>query len=290
MNREFSGLLAIILAYVIWGGFPIYFRQLSELDALELLWVRIMLTAAACWMLLPVRGSFGKFALAWRDRRRLKWGLLAGLLLATNWFSFIWAVTSGNILESSLGYFLCPLVNVVLGRVVQRENLGAWRLSAVLLAGFGVGILILLAERIPLAALIIAATWGSYGLLKKRTASGPIVSLGMETSLLSPLALVALMLIFWKGEGTLEAASLPTLLWLLPAGMLTATPLLLFAFSAHRIQLSTMGMGQYIVPTFHFGLAIFYGEALPPALFLGFGFIWLGLILYTVGSMRRHGA
>lgn len=278
------GLLVALLAFAIWGFFPIYWKLLDSLNSLELLYTRLVLTALACLVLLPLRGSMTAYRRAWRDRQLLQSGLLAALLLSLNWFSFIWAVTSGNILESSLGYFLCPVVTVLLGRFILKESMVRAQWVAVGLASAGVLAMIQLAGRIPLAALVIAATWSSYGLLKKRTPLGPVVSLGLETSLLSPVAVVALLWMSQTGPMTLAGIPAGTLVTLLLSGFVTATPLLLFAYAAPRIRLSTIGMGQYVVPSCHFMLAFLYGEHLGPGVLASFGLIWIGLILYAVSG------
>jgi len=276
-----KGVFAILLAFAIWGLFPIYWKLLGAFDSLELVLIRIGLTALACLLLLPGRGSWPDFKRAWQAPKRLGFSLLAGLLLAGNWFSFIWAVTNGRVLESSLGYFLCPLVQVSLGCLVEKEVLGRQRLVAVSLATAGVLVLVFVAGRLPLAALVIALTWGGYGLLKKRTPFGPVVSLGLETTLLLPAALLGLAAIA-SLEG-LQVSDVSSTGWIALsfAGFFTATPLLLFAYAARRIPLSTMGMGQYVVPSCHFLLALVYGETINPGTWAGFGFIWVALGLYA---------
>lgn len=280
------GVFAILLAFSIWGLFPIYWKLLRAFDSLELVLIRIGLTALACLFLLPFRGSWPDFRAAWRSRRALGGSLTAALLLSANWFAFIWAVTNGRILESSLGYFLCPLVQVFLGCLVEKEILGRQRLVAVGLASIGVLILILEAGRLPVAALVIALTWGGYGLMKKRSPFGPVVSLGLETTLLLPAAMLGLALA--AASAGLQVAEVPLNGWIaLPfAGLLTATPLLLFAYAARRIPLSTMGMGQYVVPSCHFLLAFVYGEVIDPGTWIGFGFIWVALGIYTTRQNR----
>ncbi len=276
------GLLAALLAFAIWGFFPIYWKLLDSLRSIELLHARLILTAVACLALLPLRGSFKAYLDAWQNGRILRSTLLAALLLSLNWFSFIWAVTTGNILESSLGYFLCPIVTVLLGRFILKESMAPKQWIAVALAATGVLVLIQLAGRIPLAALVIAATWSSYGLLKKRTPLGPVVSLGLETSLLTPVAAIALLVMAQAGPLTLGDVPPNILVILLFSGFVTAAPLLLFAYAAPRIRLSTIGMGQYIVPSCHFILAFLYGENLGPGVLAGFVMIWTGLFLYAV--------
>lgn len=281
------GLVAAILAFAIWGCFPAYWKLLAAISPIELLYTRLILTAATCLALLQFRGKLGGFLVAMRKPQTLRRAGLAAILLSGNWLAFIWAVNSGNVLESSLGYFLCPLVSVLLGRFLLAEPLNRRQWIAVVLAGSGVTVLVLLAGRIPLAALVIAITWSGYGLLKKKSQLGPVVGLGLETSLLSPLALVALIWMSGQVSLTLMDISHATLAILAISGVLTAAPLLLFGYAAPRIRLSTLGMGQYIVPSCHFVLALCYGESLGSSVLAGFVMIWTGLVLYAVSGHSR---
>lgn len=275
------GIAAVILAFAIWGLFPVYWKLLADVDALELLFLRLLLTAGTCLILMPVRGSWPAFREASSSIRQLRTSALAAVLLSGNWFAFIWAVNTGNVLESSLGYFLCPILNILLGRLVENESMGKRQWLAVFSALSGVLIIITLAGRIPLAAIVIAVTWSSYGLMKKRSNLGPIVGLGMETSLLSPMALLAIIWLGANANMTLPGAGTATLAFLAMSGALTAAPLLLFAYAAPRIRLTTMGMGQFIVPSAHFALAVAYGEQITSFVMAGFVLIWVGLAIYA---------
>ena len=280
------GLAAIILAYSIWGLFPVYWKLLGRISPIELLYIRLILTSLSCLLLLPLRGSWKDFRGAWQNHRQLGTSLLAAILLSGNWFAFIWAVNNGRIMESSLGYFLCPLVSVLLGRLIEHEHLGLRRWLAVGLAAAGVSTLVFLAGKLPLAAICIAFTWGGYAVMKKRTPLGPVVGLGMETSLLAPVSAIILLIMAFQGPMTITAAPMAALGFLTTAGFLTAAPLLLFAFAAQRIRLSTMGMGQYIVPSAHFGLAVLYGEPVTAGVLAAFGLIWAGLLVYSLPKCK----
>jgi chloramphenicol-sensitive protein RarD len=275
------GLAAVILAFAIWGLFPVYWKLLAQVDALELLFLRLVLTAGTCLILLPVRGSWPAFRRAGSSFPQLRTSALAAVLLSGNWFAFIWAVNTGNVLESSLGYFLCPILNILLGRLVENESMGNRQWLAVISALSGVLIIVMVAGRIPLAAIVIAVTWSGYGLMKKRSSLGPIVSLGLETSLLSPVALLAIIWLTANSGMTLPDAGAATLAFLTVSGALTAAPLLLFAYAAPRIRLTTMGMGQFIVPSAHFALAVLYGEQITSSVLAGFALIWAGLAIYA---------
>ena len=282
LNTYTRGVLAIILAYLFWGLVPVYWKLLTSIRADELLYCRLILTALSSLLILRLRRSWTDFRHVWRDRRRLRPALLAACMLSGNWFSFMWAVNNNRVLESSLGYFLCPLASVLLGWLVEKEQLGPRRWTAVGLAAVGVGIIMAQAAYFPVAAIAIAVTWSSYGLLKKRSQLGPLVGLGVETSLLSPVALGLLLLTARQGGLTVTEVAPPTLAVLLVVGFVTLAPLLLFAYAARRIRLSTMGMGQYIVPSAHFGLALLYDEPVTTGVLVGFALIWTALGIYSV--------
>lgn len=285
MTQGQKGLTAILAAYTIWGLFPVYWKELGSISPTELLYLRLILTAIACFLLLQLNRRWPEFRRVWRHPAAIGRSFAAALLLSGNWFSFIWAVNSDRVLESSLGYFLCPIVSVLLGRWFVDETLSWLKWGAVLLSAVGVLILIEATGYVPMAALTIAATWGGYSLVKKKSSRGPITALGMETMLLSPVALLALTLLARTGSGlTLFEASGHTHGLLLLVGFLTATPLLLFAYAAQRIRLATMGMGQYVVPSFHFFLAMAYGEPMSTGVLIGFGLIWVALAVYSLSK------
>lgn len=282
LNPRHRGLAALLLAFAIWGLFPLYWKTLILIDAVETLFARLILTALTCVLLLPLRGTFPYYLGAWRQPATLKRNVYAAILLSVNWFSFIWAVNSGNVLESSLGYFLSPIVSILLGWLIFRERLGAARWIAVCLAIAGVAGMVILAGRVPLAAMVIAFTWSGYSVIKKKSRVGPVVALGLETSLLTPLAATALLWILLTGRSTIPQAGPVTVGFLTISGILTAVPLLLFAYAAPKVRMSTIGMSQYIVPSAHFLLAIYYGEAVNIAVLTSFALIWIGLILFTI--------
>jgi chloramphenicol-sensitive protein RarD len=282
------GLTTLLLAFTIWGCFPVYWKTLVSIDAIEILLVRLILTALACLVLMPLRGTLVDFKESWRKPATLKFFLLAGLLLSGNWFSFIWAINSGNVLESSLGYFLCPIVNIVIGGLLFKERLSLTKWAAVLLALLGVAGMVFLAGRIPIVALVIAFTWSGYSVAKKKSQLGPVVGLGLETTLLSPLAAISLLWIAFSGNSTFDSAQPWALASLAICGFVTAGPLLLFAYAAPRVKMSTIGMGQYIVPSLHFLLAMAYGEPVNLPVLISFSFIWAGLLLFSLGDARMN--
>ena len=217
------------------------------------------------------------------------WHSLSGVLLTVNWLVFIWGVNHGHVLEASLGYFLVPLVNVALGRFVLHEKLRRAQWIAIICATAGVGLLILRVGRMPWIALTLAATFGVYGLLRKKSPLGPLTGLGVETLLLAPAALAFLI---WRerlGVGALGHANAQIHWLLLAAGVITAVPLLLFAYGARRIRFTTLGLLQYIAPTVQFALGVWvFREPFTPTQTASFAFIWVGLAIYTIDNLSHQ--
>lgn len=285
LRRErLLGVLSGLGAYGIWGFFPMFWKTLGHVPAMEVLAHRIVW---ACLLL-------GLAIIAMRRRRPLLQALasrrvvgtlaLTTLLIAVNWLVFIWAVNSGRVLETSLGYFINPLVNVLLGVVFLKERLRPWQLAAVGLAAIGVLVLTLAQGAAPWASLVLGFTFGFYGLLRKRCPVDGIVGLTIETALLAPFAAAWLL---WLGGAGAFGDDGGTDLLLIVGGILTTVPLLLFVGAAHRLRLATVGLLQYIAPTLHFVLAVaLYGEPLTAAHLITFGCIWGGIALYVGDTVR----
>ena len=211
----------------------------------------------------------------------------SALLLSTNWLTYIWSVGHGHVLDASLGYFITPLVNVLFGVTLlnERPRPGQW--MALALAATGVLWLTIQGGQLPWIALVLAATFGSYGLLRKVAVLGALEGLTLETLLLAPAALIGLALWMSRGSGSFPAPDLATNLWLIGVGPLTAVPLLLFAAGARRISMTTLGLLQYLGPTIQFLLGVWlFNEPFTAARAIGFGFIWVGLIAYSVDGWR----
>jgi len=281
-----SGVLYASLAYAAWGLLPIFFKQLSHVSAFEVVAHRMVwaLVFLLCVLMLLRRW-------AWlRDVTRqpkvlLTFGVSA-LLLSVNWSVYVWAVQNAHVLDASLGYFILPLVNVAFGFLFlhERPRRGQW--LAVALAAAGVIWLTLQAGRLPWIALLLAATFGIYGLLRKLAQLGTLEGLTLETLLLSPFAVGTLAWWAWHGQGALVQADALTIGWLLLAGPLTAIPLLLFAAGARRIPMATLGILQYISPSLQLLVGVWlYGEVFEPARAIGFYLIWIALVVYSVDSL-----
>ena len=276
------GILYAALAYTAWGLFPLYFRQVSEVPALEVIMHRTLWSLVVVLGLLAVRRHWAWMAGVLRQPRVLGAFALSALLLSGNWLTYVWAVQNQHVVDASLGYFILPLVNVALGYVFlhERPRPGQWLAVAVATAG----VLWLTAQtgRLPWIALVLALSFGFYGLLRKVAVLGALEGLALETLMLAPVAAVVLGWWAWQGQGALVQGDAAAIGWLLLAGPLTAIPLLLFAAGARRIPMSTLGILQYISPSLQFGLGVWmFHEAFEPARLVGFVLIWGGLLVYS---------
>lgn len=280
------GALAAAACYFFWGLFPLYWRQLADVDATELIAHRHIWSLAFVLLVMAAGAGLGELRAALHSRPALQWHALSGVLLTINWLVYVWGVNHGHVLETSLGYFLVPLVNVALGRLVLHERLRPAQWTAIGCAAFGVALLLVRVGRPPWIALTLAATFGAYGLLRKNSPLGPLTGLGLETLLLAPFALAFLAWQQLTGAGAIGRVSPTQHVMLVSAGVVTAVPLLLFAYGARRIRLSTLGLLQYIAPTVQFALGLWvFHEPFSPERAAAFAFIWFGLGLYTADNL-----
>jgi chloramphenicol-sensitive protein RarD len=288
MERErLLGGLAALIAFGFWGGIPIYIKAVAHVPAPELLAHRTFWSVILLLVLIALGRRWSVLRAALAERR--VWLLLAvsTSLLALNWLVFIWAITEGRVLETSLGYYINPLVNVLLGVLVLRERLDPWQGLAVALATIGVLYLTLQLGSFPWVSLTLAASFGIYGLIRKTIRLNSIEGLFAETALIAPLALGYLIYLGVTGTGAMGAGDRATDMLLLLSGVVTALPLLAFASAARRLQYTTVGFFQYIAPTGHFLLAVFvYGETFTDAHLITFGLIWTALAIFTAQSLR----
>lgn len=276
-----TGLMYGLCAYLIWGCFPLYFKAFGSISSLQIVSHRIVWSVffLACLSMRP--GRWEKIRAALTDKRALLILVSTALLIATNWLVFIIAVGHGQVLQSSLGYFITPFVSVLLGKLFLKEQLRRPQAVALLLAATGVLTLTISYGSIPWTALILALTFGSYGLLRKIVTSDALTGLTVETILLAPAATAYLLFEAWRGQGAFLADTQTSLL-LMSAGVVTAVPLLLFAAAARRLKLATIGFLQYITPTMHFLFAVvLYKEPFSSTHLASFICIWAGLICYS---------
>jgi chloramphenicol-sensitive protein RarD len=281
-------MLYAALAYALWGLFPVYFKALQGIPPSEILLHRMLWSLAFLLIVLAWRRQWSWLSSVLRQPRVLGAFTASALLLSSNWFIYIWAVNSGRVVESSLGYFINPLVNVLLGYMVLKERLRPGQWAAVAFAACGVAWLTWQAGHLPWIALVLAATFGSYGLLRKTAALGALEGLALETLLLFPLALGYLVYLTVIGQNHFLAASTMSQWLLVAAGPITAVPLLLFAAGARRISMSLLGLLQYIGPTLQLMLGVWlYNEPFDGAKLAGFAIIWAALLLYSLEGLWR---
>lgn len=281
------GIVYAALAYVVWGLFPLYFRQVADVPSLEVVLHRTVWSLIFIFAVLAARRQWAWLPAVVRQPRVIGAFVLSAFLLSVNWLTYVWAVQHQHVVDASLGYFILPLVNVALGFVFLRERPRPGQWLAVAVAAAGVLWLAFQAGRVPWIALALALSFGFYALLRKVAVLGALEGLALETLVLAPVAAAALGWWALQGQGALVEGDLPTLGWLLLAGPLTAVPLLLFAAGARLIPLATLGILQYISPSLQFALGLWvFHEPFDPARLAGFVLIWLALCVYTVEGWR----
>jgi len=293
MSDSVKGLWAMIAVCVIWGLSGIYYKQLAEVPPIEVLahrtlWSTVFLGAVLAW-----RGRLGELTLALTGARvTLVRLIVAALLISINWFVFIWSVQNGHALESSFGYYIFPLVAVLLGRVVLGEAMGRMQWVAVGIAALAVAVLGFGLGVTPWIPLILAGTFGSYGLMKKQLSIAPVTSVLAEVVLLSPIAVGVL----WAahtgaigdGQGGQFGRHLGHSLMLAFSGVMTGGPLILFSYAAQRVRMATVGLVQYLNPTLQLGVAVLvFGEPLTHWHFIALPLIWVALTVYSWASLRK---
>lgn len=275
------GVLQAALAYAIWGLFPLYFRLVSAVSPLDIVLHRALWSLAFVLVVLAVMRRWAWLADVARRPRTLGIFALSALLLSANWLVYVWAVNNGRVVDSSLGYFITPLVNVLLGYFVLKERPRRVQWYALAFAAAGVLWLTLFAGSLPWVGLALAATFGIYGLIRKTAPLGALEGLTLETLLLAPLAASVLAWRMSQGASDVELDATQFALLAL-AGPLTALPLLLFAAGARRIPMATLGVLQYIGPTIQFALGVWlFHEPFAGPRLIGFALIWLALVIYT---------
>jgi len=280
MNK---GVLAGIGAYTLWGLFPIYWKLLEQDPAIEILAHRMTWSLVFVAAILTVQKEWRWLGEVLRNRRTVLIYTLAAIILGLNWYNYIWAVNAGFVVEASLGYFINPLVNFLLGVIFFGEKLRGGQVVAMILAGLGVVYLTVNYGSLPWISLALAISFGTYGLIKKAAPLESMHGFSLETMVLFLPALGYLLYRETAGIGAFGHQGAVTTLLLILAGPVTSIPLLMFGYAARRIPLSMLGFIQYIAPTLQFLLGVFvYFEPFPKARLVGFCIIWLALLVYSL--------
>lgn len=284
------GMTSATSAFLLWGFLPLYFHLIGpQVSTWEMLIHRIIWAAALLFAFTLLMGRGGRLTAVFRQPRTLAALVLSAMLIAVNWAVFIWAVTHNHVLESSLGYYINPLLNVLLGFCFLGERLRPLQSLAVAIAATGVLVMIVAFGQVPWISLLLAGCFAGYGLIRKKTNVDSATGLLIETLLLSPFALLWLAMLYRQHSAAFLNSDTTTNLLLVGAGAVTVVPLVLFAAAARRLRLGTLGLFQYITPTAHLLTGIFlFGEQFTRADAVTFTCIWLGLALYTADNWRQQ--
>ncbi|MEI6485455.1 MAG: EamA family transporter RarD [Sphingomonadales bacterium] len=279
-----AGLIAGLGAYVIWGLMPLYLRLLHGFAAGDVLSHRIAWSLLVLAGVLTASAGWGRLRDIFRQPKLVAMLFASAIAIGINWLVYTWAILAGHVLDTSLGYFINPLVNVIFGVTLLGERLSRMQWAAVALAAIGVAVQTIELGYLPWISLVLAASFGTYGLIRKTAGVDGLSGLAVETLLLAPIAFA------WLATRPYNVSDMPLaqIALLAASGIITATPLLLFGRAARILPLSTLGLLQYLSPTLVFFQAVFlFGETLAPARLAAFGCIWVGLALYTLSLRRR---
>jgi chloramphenicol-sensitive protein RarD len=282
------GILYAATAYVLWGLFPIYFKALQNVSSVQILWHRVVWAFVLLLIVLAARRQWSWIRSVSRQPKILAGFAASAVLLSLNWYLYIWSVNNDHVVDASLGYFMNPLVNVLLGFILLHERLRPMQWTAVALAAVGVMWLTLQAGHPPWIGLGLALSFGFYGLLRKTAALGALEGLALETFLLFPVALGYLAWLSLHDESAFTHATLNSKCLLIAAGPITAVPLLLFAAGARRIPMSTLGLLQYLAPSLQLLLGVWlYDEPFGGPRLIGYAVIWSALALYSLDGLWK---
>lgn len=289
MNDSRGGVILGAAAYLCWGFFPLYWPLLDPAGSLEILAHRVIWSLLFVLVLIAVTRRWKTFRKIAKDRRVLVILVCASIVISFNWGGFIYGVTNGHVIETSLGYFINPLVTVLLGVFILKETLRPVQWAAVAIGGIAVLVLAVDYGRPPWIALLLAFSFATYGFLKKKANLNTFEGLGMETLILAPVALSFLIVLEIRNDLTFGHAGVDNVLLLIGTGVVTAIPLLLFGAAATRLTLTTIGLLQYLGPIlqFIFGLWIF-DEDMSSARWVGFILVWLALVVFTADNLANR--
>lgn len=285
-NEKTAGVIYAIAAYALWGILPVYWKLINSVASLEILSNRIVWAFVFTIFIIAVTKQWNELKRITKDKRQIFFIFIASILIAINWGLYIWAVNSDKIVDASLGYYINPLLAVMLGVLIFKEKLSYWAGAALTVATIGVIIKTMQYGKIPWISLGLAVSFGLYGAVKKLVKTTSIVGLTLETAMLTPVAAIYIILRHVNGFGAFETEGTLTLLLLIGAGVVTAIPLLLFTSGAKRLPLSLLGFTQYLSPTISLLIGVLvYHENFTTIDMIAFCFIWSALAIYSFSQI-----
>lgn len=289
MPESRRGLILGALAYTLWGTFPLYWTLLEPGGAVEILAHRIVWSLLTMVLILVLWHRVDQLKALLRDRRKLLLISGAAVVISVNWGGYIWGVNNGRVVETSLGYFINPLVTVLMGVLVLGERLRRLQWVAMGMAFVAVVVLAVDYGRPPWVALVLAFSFGTYGLLKKQAGVGAVESITLETLVLAPVAMAYVAWLVATSESNFGSHGLGHALLFTTTGIITAIPLMLFGAAAIRVSMVSLGLLQYLAPTIQFALGILvFEEAMPASRWIGFGLVWVALVMFTVEALNHR--
>ena len=281
-----EGVIAGLAAYLMWGILPVYFKIVGDVDPTEVLVHRIIWAVPFGALIVMLRRQWSEVGRALTHRSMLGWLSISTLFIGMNWFVYIWAIQDGRIFETSLGYYINPLTNMLVGVWLFGERLRRFQTVAVALALIGVLVLTISGGVVPWVALFLAVSFTVYAAIRKRVVIGGMPGLFVETVLLLPFALIWFGYLFSSSQLVFATGDSSTSFWLVMAGPVTVLPLLCFALAARRVSLTTIGFMQFLAPTLQFGTGIYYGETLTTAHLICFTFIWTAVAFFIFDAVK----
>jgi chloramphenicol-sensitive protein RarD len=288
VHESRRGLIYALAAYVMWGLFPLYWPLLEPTSAVQILAHRMVWSLVFVAAILAIRRDWSFIAGVWHDKRRLMLLVLAAVLVSVNWGVYIWGVNAGHVVETSLGYFVNPLVSIALGVIVLKESLRRVQWIAVGIGALAVAVIAVDYGRLPWIGLTLAFSFGGYGLLKKLAATPALESMAVETATMAPPALAFLIGVQFMGTGSFGHVAVGTDVLLVAAGAVTAIPLLCFAAATRRVPLTIIGLLQYITPVLQFIVGVYVRhEPLPRSELIGFALVWVALLLLAGNEVTQ---
>jgi chloramphenicol-sensitive protein RarD len=283
------GFLLGVAAYSLWGAFPLYWPLLEPAGAVEILAHRVLWSAVTMGLAVVLLRQTGEVLAVVRDRRAFRILAFAAVVISVNWATYIWGVNNGRVIEASLGYFINPLVTVLMGVFILGERLRRLQWVAVAIASLAVVVLTIDYGRVPLVALVLALSFGCYGLAKKQAGVDAVVSLTVETAVVAPIAGLYVAWLVATGASSMGSEGLGHALLFTTTGVVTAIPLLCFGAAAIRVPLVVLGLLQYLAPVIQFALGVLlFHEAMPPGRWAGFGLVWVALAIFTVEAVNHR--